>query len=109
MKSIDAAAGNFTRAKRGRLEQQQRRRKVKAQDRSLFEYPPKSGIWWVRLMVNGKRPKWRAGPKQAARDLRDKIRGELAEGRFFPERLRKKRPMPLLKDWIVDYLARTAS
>ena len=86
-----------------------KKKRRKVQDRSLFEYPKHSGVWWVRLVVNGKRRKWRAGPKEAARDLRDKVRGEIAEGRFFPERLKKKRPVPLLKDWIADYLARTAS
>jgi integrase len=84
-----------------------RTRKVK--DRSLYEHPPGSGVWWVRLMVQGKRRKWRVGPKEAARHFRDKVFGEIAEGRFFPERMKRKRAVPLLADWIADYLPRTAS
>jgi integrase len=80
-------------------------------DRDLYEYPTGSGVWWVRMRiaVKGKRRKWRVGPKEAARDFRDKVRGEIAEGRFFPERVKRKRAVPLLADWITDYLARTAS
>jgi len=85
------------------------RTRCRAKDRDLYEYPPGSGTWWVRVSVNGTRRKWRVGPKAAARDFRDKVRGELAEGRFFPERHRRKRAVPLLADWITNYLARTAS
>ena len=103
----DIAPATPTRARaRTRLKKKPHRT---VQDHWLWEHPKGSGVWWVRLTVHGKRRKWRVGPKAAARDFRDRVRGEIAEGRFFPERLKKKRPVPLLADWIEDYLARTAS
>src|SRR5262249_40579674 len=85
------------------------RTRRRAKDRDLYEYPTGSGIWWVRVSVNGARRKWRVGPREAARAFREKVRGEIAEGRFFPDRHRRKRAVPLLADWITSSLARTAS
>src|ERR1051325_11201214 len=73
--------------------------------RGLFERPKGSGIWWVRYHdEHGREYREKVGPKGLATEVYRKRKTEVAERRFFPERLRRRNP--LLRDSIDDYLRR---
>ena len=75
------------------------------QSRGVFERPTGSGIWWVRYHdQHGREHRERVGPKGLAAEVYRKRKTEVAEQRFFPERLRRRDP--LLRDVIDDYLGR---
>ena len=75
-------------------------------DRGIFERPKESGVWWV-CYFDEKRRKHRekVGPKALAVKVYQKRKNEIAERRFFPERIRRREV--LLADMIADCLART--
>jgi len=73
--------------------------------RGIFERPTGSGVWWVRYYdEHGREHREKVGPKKLAGDVYRKRKTEVAERRFFPERLRRRDP--LLRDFIDEYLAR---
>jgi site-specific recombinase XerD len=73
--------------------------------RGIFERPRGSGIWWACYFdEHGRRHRERVGPKGLARQVYAKRKTEVAERRFFPERIRRREV--LLAEGIDDYLAR---
>jgi integrase len=75
------------------------------QARGIFERPVGSGIWWVRYHdEQGREHRERVGPKKLAAEVYRKRKTEIAERRFFPERIRRREVR--LADQIDDYLKR---
>jgi site-specific recombinase XerD len=73
--------------------------------RGIFEHPRRSGIWWACYFdEHGKRHREKVGPKGLARQVYARRKTEIAERRFFPERIRRREV--LLGEAIVDYLTR---
>ena len=73
--------------------------------RGVFERPPGSGVWWVCYFdENGRRHRERVGPKRLAVKVYAKRKTEIAERRFFPERI--KRRDVLLAGFITEYVER---
>src|SRR5262245_55919292 len=72
-----------------------RKKKVSARSarrslRGVFERPRGSGIWWVRYHdQHGREHRERVGPKGLAGEVYRKRKTEIAECRFFPERIRQ--------------------
>ena len=78
----------------------------KGHPRGVFERP--AGVWWVRYHdAHGREHREKVGPKGLAKQVYQKRKTEIAERRFFPERLRQ-RDEPLV-DAIRDYMARKGS
>ncbi len=74
-------------------------------DRGVFERPTGSGIWWVRYTDENRRlHREKVGTKALALKVYRKRKTEIAERRFFPERIRKREI--LLSEAIEDYLKR---
>jgi hypothetical protein len=73
--------------------------------RGIFEHPRRSGIWWACYFdEHGKRHREKVGPKGLARQVYARRKTEIAERRFFPERIRRREV--LLGEAIDDYLTR---
>jgi len=73
-------------------------------DRGIFERPKDSGIWWVRYADNfGRIHREKVGPKGLAKTVYQKRKTEVREGKFFPEKLRRRREV-LFKDMAKLYL-----
>jgi integrase len=74
-------------------------------ERGVFERPTGSGIWWVCYFDEYRRKhREKVGSKSLALKVYQKRKTEIAERRFFPERIRKREI--LLKAAIDDYLKR---
>ena len=59
--------------------------------RGVFERPKGSGVWWVRYHdENGREHRERVGPRGLASEVYRKRKTEIAERRFFPERIRRR-------------------
>lgn len=73
-----------------------------AKDRGLFERPQGSGVWWVRYIDGeGREHREKVGPKGLARQVYEKRKTEIREGRFFPrERERRVYFSEVLEDYI---------
>jgi len=64
-------------------------------DRGIVEKPKGSGKWWVRIFVNG-REKWqRADNKTQARALYGRMKADLREEKYFPEKFHKPKALTL--------------
>jgi hypothetical protein len=73
-------------------------------DRGIFERPKGSGIWWVRYADNfGRIHREKVGPKGLAKTVYQKRKTEIREGKFFPEKLTRKREM-LFEDMVKLFL-----
>ncbi len=73
--------------------------------RGIYEYPKGSGAWWVCYFdEHGRRHREKVGPKALAAKVYQKLKTEIAERRFFPDRLRRRHY--LLADVIDDFLSR---
>jgi integrase len=82
-----------------------KRRRPRVPERGIFERPPGSGTWWVRYAEeHGRIHREKVGPKGLALEVYRKRKTEVAERRFFPERIRKREL--LLGAAIDDYLTR---
>ncbi|MGH2360420.1 MAG: tyrosine-type recombinase/integrase [bacterium] len=57
-----------------------------SRDRGIVEKPRGSGIWWVRLTHRGREKWYRTTTKTEAQDLYGRLRAEIREGRYFPEK-----------------------
>jgi site-specific recombinase XerD len=77
--------------------------RVNGKDRGILEFPKGSGKWWVRLFVNGRERRYRTENKTQAKILYGKLKAEIREETYFPEKFQKKRT--LLKDQIKVYMA----
>jgi site-specific recombinase XerD len=79
-------------------------RSPEAKHRGVFERPRGSGDWWIRYAdEHGFIHREKVGPKSLALRLYTRRKAEVAERRFFPERVRRRDV--LLADFIRDYLA----
>lgn len=77
----------------------------KRRARGVFERPKGSGVWWVRYHdENGREHRERVGPKGLAGEVYRKRKTEIAERRFFPERIGRRDV--LLGEVVDDYLKR---
>src|SRR5438094_10465851 len=63
----------------------------------------KDGCWWVRLYVNGREKWYRADNKSQARALYGRLRAEVREGTYFPEKFSRSKAITL-RAWITRYL-----
>ena len=73
--------------------------------RGIFERPKGSGTWWARYHdEHGREHREKVGPKGLAVKVYQKRKNEIAERRFFPERIRSRDV--LLTDLLSDYLVR---
>ena len=59
-------------------------------DRGIVEKPEGSGVWWVRLYVNGREKWFRTDSKSQAKALYARVKVEEREKRYFPEKFDKK-------------------
>jgi integrase len=72
-------------------------------DRGVVEKPKGSGVWWVRLIHNG-REKWhRCDTKSQAKALYGRLKSEAREGTYFPEKYKAKHAITL-REWITRCL-----
>ncbi len=86
-------------------EPKRKRERAKRRERGVFERPKDSGVWWVVYFdEHGRRHREKVGPKGLAGEVYRKRKTEIAERRFFPERIRRRDV--LLADMIRDYLDR---
>jgi integrase len=72
-------------------------------DRGIVEKPAKSGQWWVRLIINGRERWHRCDSKSQARALYGRLKAEIREGRYFPEKFKPTHDITL-RAWILRYL-----
>jgi hypothetical protein len=80
-------------------------RAPEAKHRGVFERPRGSGDWWIRYAdEHGRIRREKVGAKNLALRFYTRRKAEVAERRFFPERVRRRDV--LLADFIRDYLAR---
>ena len=73
-----------------------------SRDRGIVEKPKSSGVWWVRLYVNGREKWYRADNKSQAKTLYGRLKAEIREGRYFPEKFQQSREVTL-RAWIKRY------
>jgi integrase len=64
-------------------------------DRGIVEKPKGSGQWWVRIFDNGREKWYRVDNKTQAKALYGKLRGEIRDGTYFPEKYKPKRHFTL--------------
>ena len=72
-------------------------------DRGILEWPPGSKIWFVRIYVNGKEKRFACDNKSQAKDLYGRLRADIREGKYFPEKYKQLKKVTL-KDWINSYI-----
>ena len=63
----------------------------------------KEGKWWVRLFVNGREKWYRAENKTQAKVLYGRLKAEIREGKYFPEKFNKPKDITL-QAWTNRYL-----
>jgi integrase len=63
----------------------------------------KDETWWVRLYVNGREKWYRCDNKSQAKTLYCRIKAEIREGRYFPEKFAQAKALTL-RAWISRYL-----
>ena len=68
-------------------------------DRGIVEKPEGSGVWWVRLYVNGREKWFRADNKSQARAVYARIKVEEREKRYFPEKFDRTKAVTL-RAWL---------
>ena len=68
-------------------------------DRGIVEKPNGSGIWWVRLYVDGREKWFRADNKSQARAVYARIKVEEREKRYFPEKFDRTKAVTL-RAWL---------
>lgn len=84
---------------------EQNGKEKRSRERGVFERPKGSGVWWVRYTDENRiLHREKVGTKALAQKVYRKRKTEVAERRFFPERIRKREI--LLRDAIDDYLKR---
>ncbi len=71
-------------------------------DRGITQRKGREG-WWVRVFVNGREKWYRADNKSQAKALYGRLKGEIREGRYFPEKFNQQKAITL-KAWIDRYL-----
>jgi hypothetical protein len=67
---------------------------AKRRRRGIFERPKGSGVWWARYHdQHGREHREKVGLKGLAVKVYQKRKTEVQEGRYFPERLRRRDPL----------------
>lgn len=85
------------------MSEREERRSRERRQRGIFQRPKASGVWWVRYHdENGREHREKVGPKALALKVYQKRKNEIAERRFFPERIRRREV--LLKDAVAAFL-----
>ena len=69
--------------------------RMNGKDRGIVEKPTGSGKWWVRLSVNGRERWYRTDNKTQARALYGRLKAEIREETYFPEKFKKSRDITL--------------
>ena len=69
------------------------------QDRGVFEKPVGSGIWWVRYTWQGKEVRRKIGRKTDAKNYYARVRAQILEGRYEPEKPRGV----TLRQWLSEF------
>ena len=64
-------------------------------DRGIVEKPKGSGKWWVRFFVNGREKWYRAENKTQARALYGRVKADIREEKYFPEKFQKPKALTL--------------
>lgn len=64
-------------------------------DRGMVEKPKGSGKWWVRIFVNGRERWFRADNKTQARVLYARLKADLREEKYFPDKFHKPQALTL--------------
>ena len=81
-----------------------KKKKMQPRTRGVFEKVPGSGEWWIRYSdADGRLRREKCGPKSLARAAYAKRKREIREGKFFPEKIHRKREM-LFRDMAKLYL-----
>ena len=75
------------------------------QDRGVFERPVDSGIWWVRYTWQGKEIRRKIGRKTDAKNYYARVRAQILEGRYEPEKPR----VVTLGAWLGEYMETVTS
>ena len=73
-------------------------------DRGVVEKPKGSGKWWVRLFFKGRERWYRAENKTQAKALYGRLRSEIRESKYFPEKFLKTKEITL-RTLIANHLA----
>ena len=68
-------------------------------DRGIVEKPEGSGVWWVRLYVDGREKWFRADNKSQARAVYARVKVEEREKRYFPEKFDRTKAVTL-RAWL---------
>ncbi len=71
-----------------------------SKDRGIVESPAESGIWWVDFYYGGKRIRRKIGRKTDAKNYYARIRAQILEGRYEPEKPR----VVTVGAWISEYM-----
>ena len=69
--------------------------RINGKDRGIVEKPQGSGRWWVRISVNGRERWYRADNKTQARALYGRLKAEIREETYFPEKFKKSKDITL--------------
>ena len=81
-----------------------KKKKELPRTRGVFERPKGSGIYWIRYADQfGKIHREKVGPKSLARAAYRKRKTEIREGKFFPEKIQRRREI-LFRDMAKLYL-----
>ena len=72
-------------------------------DRGIVEKPEGSGVWWVRLYVNGREKWFRTDSKSQAKALYARVKVEEREKRYFPEKFDRTKSVTL-RAWLKQCL-----
>ena len=64
--------------------------RLNGKDRGIYEYPKGSDQWWVRIAVNGRMKKFKAGTKPQAKSLCIRLKADILEGKYAPKKFKKK-------------------
>jgi len=71
-----------------------------SRDRGVFEKPKGSNIWWVRYVWQGKEYRRKIGKKTHAKDFYSRVRAQILEGRYEPEKPR----VITVGTWVSEYM-----
>ncbi|MBI3393845.1 MAG: site-specific integrase [Nitrospirae bacterium] len=82
--------------------------RANGKDRGIVEKPPGSGRWWVRVHAHGRERRYRCDSKGQAKALYGRLRADLREEKFFPEKYAAKKDITL-RAWTDRCLAGSAN
>lgn len=71
-----------------------------SKDKGVFEKSAGSNVWWVRFVFNGKEVRRKIGRKTDAKNYYSRVRAQILEGRYEPERPRAV----TLGVWLGEYI-----